>query len=205
MSSAGLVGYHHTKSLDGHVKLIRQQFRKGLADPELVRLVGKVTSGVGDWVNDPGTGKRVMVVSGWGKWYRMPMQPAVGKIRDDKADLARIWNFCILNVRYILDTDGVDVFFTPKEILERGAGDCDDFTILLGAMLTIAGFQTAARVISTDKRAWEHIYTLVAMPKEGTAKQWVPLDPTVEGKFPGWQYDARQKGAIRDFVLRMED
>jgi hypothetical protein len=40
---------------------------------------------------------------------------------------------------------------------------------------------------------------MVGFPKTGQVRKWVPLDPTVEGAVPGWQYNKIK--AYQDFPL----
>jgi hypothetical protein len=77
--------------------------------------------------------------------------------------------------------------------------NCDDFTTLLGAMHRLLGFESLrARVVSIDAQYWEHVFLLVGFPKRNGAK-WMPLDPTVRGSVPGWQYQKIK--SIQDFTL----
>ena len=67
--------------------------------------------------------------------------------------------------------------------------NCDDMTICFGALLRALGFGSVmARVVSTNGKRWEHVYAVVALPKTGRPKRLVPLDPTVSGAVPGWEY-----------------
>lgn len=46
-----------------------------------------------------------------------------------------------LSLRYIPDTKRSDVWCTPLATLQRGGGDCDDFSILAASVLRAAGAQ----------------------------------------------------------------
>ena len=45
-----------------------------------------------------------------------------------------------------------------------------------------------AVVVSTDGKRWAHVYPVVALPKSGSIRRIVPLDITVAGSVPGWQF-----------------
>lgn len=67
--------------------------------------------------------------------------------------------------------------------------NCDDATICFAALLRALGFSyVAARVVSTNGERWEHVYPVVALPKQGRARKLVALDITVSGSVPGWEY-----------------
>ena len=185
--------FHESRNLDEHVALIKQQVDRSVRDPELRALTLKVAAGKADeWVIDPHTGERIPIAIAWGEQFRLPVVSACG-MKDAVCESQAIWNFAVLNIRYVLDPDGFDLFSTAKYTLLANAGDCDDFVIVLCAMHRLLGFAgCAARVVTTDARHWEHIYALVGFPKSRPT-QWVPLDPTVAGVAPGWQYNKTQR------------
>jgi len=94
----------------------------------------------------------------------------------------------------------IDTFATARESLLAGGGDCDDATILIAALAGFVGFRAVARVISTqdNPKQWVHIYPLIGISKDDP-KQWIPLDVTVEGAAPGWEYESIAN--YRDYTL----
>jgi hypothetical protein len=200
MASSATVEIWESASLEEHVSLIQRQFRKSLRDGELRQLAAKIVSNKpDDFTADPRTGLEIPVVIAWGEAFRLP-QTALCGMKDAQCESQALWDFYILNMRYVLDPDGYDLFMTAKRALQSGAGDCDDAVITLGALHKMVGFQNLrARVVSTNGKFWEHIYLLVGLPKTGQVRQWLPLDPTVPGAIPGWQYDKIK--AYQDFEL----
>ncbi len=73
----------------------------------------------------------------------------------------------------------------PRVTLRTGAGDCDDHSMLLAAMLASLGFRTRFRTIATPSAPDEfsHVYAEV---EDKQAKQWIPLDTTVDSSYAGW-------------------
>ena len=66
---------------------------------------------------------------------------------------------------------------------------CDDATVAFASLLRALGFANVfARVVSTDGKRWAHVYPVVALPKSGSIRRIVPLDITVAGSVPGWQF-----------------
>lgn len=197
---AGLrVAYHDSSSLEDHVAAIKRQVDRSLADQETIYLATRIVSGAVDWAVDPGSNRSVPVVEAWGRHYPVSTR-ATCKARDNNCEIAAIWDFVVLNVRYVGDPVNIDTFRTARETLRNGGGDCDDFAIIFAALCGAVGFQVAARVISTDGKYWEHIYPLIGMPKEGV-RGWLPLDATVDGANPGWEFSPKKRRAFRDFVL----
>lgn len=191
---AAPVEYWETDSLEDHVSLIKRQCDRSVADPETRKLAMRIANGVAD-----GEERGVPYVKAWGQRYRLPhTQPCA--IDSDVCVSQALWDFYVLNVRYTADPAGYDFFATLRYTLDAGGGDCDDAVVALGALHKVLGFQNLiARVISSSGTYWEHIYLLVGFPNRGRVKRWVPLDPTVKGATPGWQF----KGAKRrqDFRL----
>jgi len=187
------VDFWESHDLDDHVALIKRQVDRSLRDPETRRLAVKIASSKPDYVARDGT----PLVRAWDGEYVIKEQPPCA-MKDGKCEIAAIWNFGVLNVRYVLDPDGFDLFCTVRETLEAGGGDCDDTTVLYGALLRALGFRMRARIVSVSGTHWEHVYPVVGFPKERPT-QWLPLDATVQGAVPGWEYE----GIVRyqDFKL----
>jgi len=190
---------HVTVNIDQHVGLIERQLKKSLADAETRQLAIKIVSGKVVWRSPRKGAAEVPMVEAWGGWYNVPednLKPCPPRV--DLCEIEMIWNFIVENCRYVFDTTNVDVFSTAQATLEAGGGDCDDATVLFAALLMSVGFQVKARVISTPDSPdeWVHIYPLVGLPKAGP-KHWIPLDCTVTGSQPGWEYD--QIAKVRDY------
>jgi hypothetical protein len=181
-SRGGEVAYWESNNLDEHVALIARQVQRGLDDPETRRLAVKLVSGRADGERD---GKPT--VTAWGREYWMPRVDVCVQ-GNAECEVTVLWNFVVMNVRYVLDPDGYDLFATLKHTLEVGGGDCDDMVIALATLHRALGFANVrARVVSTNAQAWEHVYLMVGLPKTSPSR-FIALDPTVKGAKPGWEY-----------------
>jgi hypothetical protein len=81
------------------------------------------------------------------------------------------------NVRYTRDIHRVELLHSARRMLELRAGDCDDMTILLAAMLKAIGHPVRLVLVGFNphkKAVFTHIY-LEAFCKGW----WIPLDATV--------------------------
>lgn len=75
---------------------------------------------------------------------------------------------------------------TPLVTLALGAGDCDDFSILIAALARALGYQTRFRTVAADADApgeFSHVFPEVQHKKTG---EWIPLDATVASSYAGW-------------------
>ncbi len=97
------------------------------------------------------------------------------------------------NVRYTKDPFRVEVLHSPRRMLELRAGDCDDMTILLGAMLEAIGHPVRLVLTGPDPlkpRLFSHIYLEV-----NHRGRWIPLDATMP--YPlGWAPRALVKQVV---------
>jgi len=119
-----------------------------------------------------------------------------------KGAVKKIYDYVANNIRYS-DTIGFDYPRFPLETLIHGIGDCEDKSMLLAALLKLAGFQVAMTYIDDEKhdfchafcfinaKRWfkdeEKLWKLDHYPKHGYA--WLPLDPTFNhnlGEEPSW-------------------
>jgi hypothetical protein len=188
-----------TRNINEHVRLIAGQVQKSLRDPETRQLAVKIVSRQITWRRDKKFAQLLGVpvteelpcVQAWGNWYLWGSPDDLQcPPRNDLCEIQTVWNFVVCNCRYVFDINQVDTFVTAKYTLEAGGGDCDDATVLFAALLEAIGFDVRARVIATDESNgdWVHIYPLVGIEK-GSPKKWIPLDCTVTGAVPGWEYD----------------
>ncbi|WP_167848787.1 transglutaminase-like domain-containing protein [Methanolobus halotolerans] len=60
------------------------------------------------------------------------------------------------NIQYISDPRGRDMWSTPRDTLRVGAGDCDDYAILLASLVESIG--GTARIYMTDTHAFAAVY-----------------------------------------------
>jgi hypothetical protein len=97
------------------------------------------------------------------------------------------------NVRYTKDPYRLEVLHSARRMLELRAGDCDDMSILLGAMLEAIGHPVRIVVTGPDplrRDLFTHVY-LEAFHRGN----WIPLDPTMPHA-PGWAPAALVKAVI---------
>ena len=141
---------------------------------------------VSDALNDPAIidlGKRCS-----GSWGRGPTET--------RCSWDSFW-FCKHWIRFIVDensvwrffheTDQVDFLIAPSVLIrmKRPAGDCDDFSMMMAALLMANGIPCEFVTVAcdrNDRRRWSHVYVR-AILSDG---RHVPLDPAV-GDYPGWE------------------
>jgi len=98
-----------------------------------------------------------------------------------------VFSYVKNNIEYRQDPTGYDYYMGAGRIINSKAGDCDDLTIIICAMLDSIGYRTGARVISPDGHQW-HIYSLAGVDPafNGEPSRVVPLDAAY-GDEPGWE------------------
>ncbi len=77
---------------------------------------------------------------------------------------------------------------TPKMTLYYGAGDCDDQSTLIAALLNSLGYQTRFQTMALRDSIDDlsHVYVEVY---DRQSRQWMPVDTTVARSYPGWEPD----------------
>jgi hypothetical protein len=105
------------------------------------------------------------------------------RAKDYLGEIKALFEWVQQNVRYTKDPFRLEVLHSARRILELKAGDCDDMTILLGAMLESIGHPIRLVIVGpTPLRPdlFSHIYLEVYYKG-----RWIPLDATMP--FPmGW-------------------
>jgi hypothetical protein len=132
---------------------------------------------------------------------RNPIYRATVRVNDDKRPWAKIKaieveteeSMCV----DVMTTSG-RVYLPESDVIVR---QCDDLDIVFEALLHLIGFPTKARVVSVNAAPseWVHVYPLVGLPKDNP-DLWVPLDCTVTGAEPGWEYEDIAKR--KDFAFQ---
>lgn len=101
--------------------------------------------------------------------------------RDQLSEVDALFSFVRDHVRYVRDVRGVETLATPTKTIELLAGDCDDQSTLLAALLESIGYPTRFVIAGYNGSPYyAHVY-LQALTREG----WVNLDPT-EDHAVGW-------------------
>jgi hypothetical protein len=110
--------------------------------------------------------------------------------KDYLGEIDTLFEWVKRNVRYTRDIHRVELLHTARRMLELRAGDCDDMTILLCAMLKSIGHPVRLALVGFNprrKKLFTHIYLEVF--HKGW---WIPLDPTVKRPM-GWAPPADHK------------
>lgn len=123
---------------------------------------------------------RRMVIDWRGRvWTR---ETAIGIVRDECPAKQRMCQALALaewvqgRIYYV--NERPETFQTPYRTVELGAGDCDDQTVLLAALLESIGIETDLVTMRVDG-SWRHIFPRahVRLPSGRTVK--IPLDTTL--------------------------
>ena len=98
--------------------------------------------------------------------------------------------------------ENAETLQSPVVTLQLRAGDCDDHSVLMAALLRSLGYRTMFKTVATQRiapRQFSHVYVVVQEKRTG---RWVGLDSTVPGSFAGWEppmiYRQRTFGRLGD-------
>jgi len=159
-------------NIDERLAGVARQMMKSLRDPRVRQLAVKIVSRrrrTPDEANGDG---------GW----------SIAE-RDYWNEVKAVFNWMRANVRYIRDMATIDTFAVAMRTIEAHGGDCDDYTIALGALLMSIGYTVRMKTIQTkDSEDWNHIYLQVGLPP-GKATRWRTLDASV-AQPAGWEAPA---------------
>jgi len=108
--------------------------------------------------------------------YRVPPKNRMG-------EACALFDFVKRNVRYTRDIFRVELLHSARRMLELRAGDCDDMTILLGAMLLSTGHPVRL-VLAGFRKNRPHVYSHI-YPEVNVSGRWIAIDATMN-KPMGW-------------------
>jgi len=97
--------------------------------------------------------------------------------RDRLGEVQALFDWVQRHVRYTRDIFQVELLHTPRRMLELRAGDCDDMTILLGAMLMATGHQVRL-ILAGFRRNKPHAYSHI-YPEVNVRGRWIPIDASM--------------------------
>jgi transglutaminase-like putative cysteine protease len=98
-------------------------------------------------------------------------------------EVCALFDFVKRNVRYTRDIFRVELLHSARRMLELRAGDCDDMTILLGALLLSTGHPVRL-VLAGFRRNRPHAYSHI-YPEVNVRGRWLAVDATMD-KPIGW-------------------
>jgi transglutaminase-like putative cysteine protease len=166
----------NVRSLDQRVKYIQKLTREGRDDPRIRALAVKIVS------------------QKCGKKHCISEKDYVSEVR-------AIFNYMRKNVRYVRDAVKRDTFQSATRTLEFGGGDCDDYSITMGALLESIGYPIKLRVIqTTDADDWNHIYIIVGIPPGDPNQKWMSLDASLN-RPAGWAPPKSMIAKIKDYDI----
>lgn len=101
--------------------------------------------------------------------------------KDYAGEIETARDFVKYRIRYARDVAGVETVQTPLKTLEFGAGDCDDKSTLLAALLESVGHKTRFKAVAVNGGELCHVY-----PEVMLAGKWRALE-TTEPVAGGWE------------------
>lgn len=112
------------------------------------------------------------------------VRQASASSRDSQAEIAAIFWWAKTHMRFQKDVSGGEYVCSPQYLLRTMAGDCDDYTVLIGSLLKAIGIPTRIVTIAADREEPDRLSHVYLEASGGGA--WTPLDATQEQSFPGW-------------------
>jgi Transglutaminase-like superfamily len=101
---------------------------------------------------------------------------------DRVAEVIAIHAFVRDAIRYTSDPLDLELIRTPKAILEKRVGDCDDKSTLLACLLRCIGHPSrfVAIAMQPDPQSYSHVYVETPL-----GKRWIALE-TIKPVDAGW-------------------
>ena len=103
--------------------------------------------------------------------------------KDRWGEVCAVFDFVRRNIRFTRDIFRLELLHSARRMLELRAGDCDDMTILLGALLMSTGHPVRL-VLAGFRPNRPHVYSHI-YPEVNVRGRWIPVDATLD-RPPGW-------------------
>lgn len=114
--------------------------------------------------------------------------------KDYLGEIKALFEWVQRNLRYTKDTYRVEVLHSARRLLELGAGDCDDFSILLGSFLEAIGHPVRLVLTGPNPQRpqfFSHVYV-----EAFCNGRWISLDATMPHPM-GWSPPSWVKKVVR--------
>lgn len=102
--------------------------------------------------------------------------------RDYVGESVAMQDFVKKNIRYVQDVTNTETLQTADYTLQKGAGDCDDQSILLASLLESIGQPTRFAAVAFSDEDYSHVYVEVQPGGKGV---WYGAETIVDKPF-GW-------------------
>ena len=174
-------------TIDNRLKFIVDQIRRDSMDKKTITEARSIVSG------------KCKVERGGLDWC-VPQKDWLGELK--------MLFFAVTNpnspyaMRYTRDHATVDLFGSSDSHRRLPSGDCDDFTIRLGALCRAIGYAVKCRIVAPagQPNQWAHIYLMVGDEAGNPNPQrWLPLDPTEPQHGPFWEVPKRLISTVKDY------
>ena len=99
--------------------------------------------------------------------------------QDHKAQVEAIVSWVRKRIKYVRDIQGVEEVSAPHVLIAQvvksgvGYGDCDDFSVLLSALLRAVGFRTRLEALAVNQDMYNHARLAVYLNDE-----WISIEGT---------------------------
>lgn len=96
---------------------------------------------------------------------------------DEFGEVEALYAWVKRNIRYTKDPVTKEKLYPPQELLKVRAGDCDDISMLLGALLISIGYPARWITLSANAQhpeEFSHIYVEAEVP--AGSSNWIPMD-----------------------------
>lgn len=93
--------------------------------------------------------------------------------KDFTGEARRLFSFVRDEIRYVKDIDGVETLHPAEWVLGLRAGDCDDKSILLAALLLSLGHTPRFKAVAFSDDEFSHVWL-----QDYLGEAWVDLEPT---------------------------
>jgi hypothetical protein len=97
--------------------------------------------------------------------------------KDVMGETRRLFVFVRDKIRYVMDTEGVELLHPADWILAQAAGDCDDKSILLAALLLSIGHRPRFKAVAFESDENGPVFSHVWV-QDFVGGQWVDLETT---------------------------
>lgn len=93
--------------------------------------------------------------------------------KDFSGEARRLFEYVRDKIRYIKDIDGVETLHPAEWVLRQAAGDCDDKSILLSALLLSIGHTPRFIAVAFEPDQFSHVWV-----QDYLNDRWVDLEAT---------------------------